>query len=427
MKIVEKQLKKGPLLVMLPIRGINTILSSIWVNTGSIKETEKERGLSHIIEHMVFKGTHKRTAEKIVNDIEYKGGYINAFTSREFTVYYTKMPYTEWKIGIDVITDLVVNPLFPENEWNKEKFVIAEELRNSVDSPDERVFDILYESIYKGHSLSNPIGGYLSDVLSYKRKDLLNYYEKHYHNNNMIIIIVGNFSPKDIVSFIDGKFEDRDSKLDIVEIKKPNFNVPEKLFVKKEDISQSYIAMATPAFSVYDKQRYALSVINTHIGYGMTSVLFQELREKKGLAYSIYSFTDNYKIKGVFGIYALTKRESTDVTIDTIFNILKKLRKRPISNKEMRNIKHMIKGNIMISLDNITEKMTGIAKNYFYYGEYIPVEDILHKIDSVKMKTIENIAEEIFNTDKFTVVSLGSKKPKGFKVINESKDKKTLI
>ncbi len=427
MEIIEVELKNRPLLVLVPMRGFNTVISSIWVNTGSIKEENTERGLSHIIEHLVFKGTKKRNSVDIVKDIEFRGGYINAFTSREFTVYYTKMPKMEWKSGIEIISDIVFSPTFPNKECRKEKSVIIEEILNSVDTPDERVFDILHEVIYKDHSLSNPIGGYISDVSSYSRKDILSYYRKYYNPNNLMIVIIGDVDKDKVVSYIKRIVPENKMSANPINIKDPLFNTGKRFHLMRDDISQTHIALASPGFSVYDKERLSLSILNTHIGYGMTSVLFQEIREKLGLAYSIYSFTDFYRVRGLFGLYALTSNELTDKAIDKILIALKRIRKNPMDKNRLKDIKRMITGNIYISSDNISSRMNSIGKSYMYYGKYISPEEVVNKLKRVKLSDVERVAKDVLNPDKFTIITIGRKVPKNFEVLNESKDKKTYF
>ena len=302
-------LKNGLTIIGEEIPYLKSISLGVWVKAGSIMETKENSGVSHFIEHMLFKGTTNRTSKELAREIDNLGGVINAFTSKECTCFYVKLLDEHINIGIDVLSDMILNSRFDELDIKKEKSVILEELKMYEDSPDDLVYDLLLENIYKDHSLGMNILGDRQSLKNLKRESILDYYNEYYVPNNSIISICGNFKFEEIVKQIEEKFKTWQPKSVDTSTTKPNFN---PCIVKKnKDIEQVNLAINLDAIPMTNNREvYALSVVNNVFGGSISSRLFQKIREEKGLAYSIYSSQTLYEDCGELGIFASTSTEN---------------------------------------------------------------------------------------------------------------------
>ncbi len=396
----------------------NSVSVGFWLNVGSIDETEKESGFAHFIEHMMFKGTKKRSAFDIANDIDKYGAYINAGTTKEYTSYYIKIVYNKIDIALEILTDMLTNSLFDTNEMEKERRVVLEEIYMYEDSPSDVVHDNLLAAMYPMHQLGRPILGTIKSVSAFKKGDILKFYKKYYSTDNLIISVAGKVEHDYVVKYIKNSniFNNRRSikkkreKL-IKETKKINI-------VKEKDLSQINFCLGFPAIPRTDERRYALYVVNTMLGASMSSLLFQELREKSGICYSIYSFTSLFNDTGVFGIYAGTNLKHFPTAIEKIKDEIKKLKRGEISAEKIENVKEHLKGNIALSYDNNDTWMESIAKQMLFYSKYINYKKIINKINNVEQKNVVDMINTVFPDNyEMIISSIGNKKHK--KVISK--------
>ena len=316
-------LKNGLTIVGEEIPYLKSVSLGIWINTGSRLESEKESGVSHFIEHMLFKGTKNRSAKDIARDIDRLGGEINAFTNKECTCYYVHLLDEHINKGIDVLSDMILNSSFDTNDRDTEKFVILEELKMYEDSLDDLSYDLLVENVYPNDGLGRNILGNRKTIRSLKREDILNYYNKYYVPNNAVISICGNFNFEEIVKVIEEKFEQWQEKEVNIEVKEANYT---PCFVtKNKDSEQVNIAINLKAIpEENEKEAYALSVVNNIFGGSTSSRLFQSIREEKGLVYSIYSSQTLYRKCGELGIFASTSKEYLKEVYDLIIKEINK-------------------------------------------------------------------------------------------------------
>lgn len=284
------------------IPSVKSVSIGVWVNTGSKNETEKNNGITHFIEHMVFKGTKNKSIREIAQSIESVGGFMNAFTTKEHTCFYARVLDEYVENAVDVLSDLVQNPIFPAKEIEKEKTVVIEEIKSTEDDPDDQVHEYFEKHLFGEHSLGMPIIGTVENVSSFTRNDLIQFIEDYYTTNNIIVTAAGNIKHEQLLKLVEKYFRKKLSTAVKQETEK--FSKQKKVFKEyPKPIQQAHICTGTVAFSVHSKLRYPALVMNTILGDGMSSRLFQQIREKRGLAYSVYSFLTLMNETGVFGVY----------------------------------------------------------------------------------------------------------------------------
>lgn len=399
-------LKNGLTIVGEEIPYLKSVSLGIWINTGSRLESEKESGVSHFIEHMLFKGTTNRTSKELAREIDNLGGVINAFTSKECTCFYVKLLDEHINIGIDVLSDMILNSRFDELDIKKEKSVILEELKMYEDSPDDLVYDLLLENIYKDHSLGMNILGDRQSLKNLKRESILDYYNEYYVPNNSIISICGNFKFEEIVKQIEEKFKTWQPKSVDTTTTKPNFN---PCIVKKnKDIEQVNLAINLDAIPMTNNREvYALSVVNNVFGGSISSRLFQKIREEKGLAYSIYSSQTLYEDCGELGIFASTSTENIQEVYKYILEEIELIRNEYISPQEIHESKEQLKGSYMLDLESTSSRMMSNGKNLLMRNKVDDEQDIIDYINAVEYDDVVKIIKKVFNTENMGVCIVG--------------------
>lgn len=378
-----------------------------WIETGSRNEIPTFNGISHFIEHMVFKGTQKRSIKEIAQSLESVGGYLNAFTSKEHTCYYARAMDEHLELAMDVLSDLIFSPTFPEKEIEKEKGVVLEELKQAEDDPDDIIHDYFENAIFGSHPLGMPVIGTVESVSSLRRKDLCQYRSQRYTAHNLVIAAAGNIKHDDVVRLATD-YTKKASKGNCQEnqtmgetnIEKPNSKLKEYY----KPIQQAHICLGTLGCNIKSEKRFPMQVLTTLLGDGMSSRLFQNIREKYGFAYAVYSFNNMMLDTGSTGIYINTDKNHIQQCIDLVKKELKKLRKHKISKQDLKRTQAQLKGNLMLSLENIPNRMIRLGSSELYFGELIPIDTIISKIDAVTQNEVLEIAENIFNEDHFVTV-----------------------
>ena len=399
-------LKNGLTIIGEEIPYLKSISLGVWVKAGSIMETKENSGVSHFIEHMLFKGTTNITSKELAREIDNLGGVINAFTSKECTCFYVKLLDEHINIGIDVLSDMILNSRFDELDIKKEKSVILEELKMYEDSPDDLVYDLLLENIYKDHSLGMNILGDRQSLKNLKRESILDYYNEYYVPNNSIISICGNFKFEEIVKQIEEKFKTWQPKSVDTTTTKPNFN---PCIVKKnKDIEQVNLAINLDAIPMTNNREvYALSVVNNVFGGSISSRLFQKIREEKGLAYSIYSSQTLYEDCGELGIFASTSTENIQEVYKSILEEIELIRNEYISPQEIHESKEQLKGSYMLDLESTSSRMMSNGKNLLMRNKVDDEQDIIDYINAVEYDDVVKIIKKVFNTENMGVCIVG--------------------
>lgn len=399
-------LENGLTIIGEEIPYLKSVSLGIWVKAGSIIETKENSGVSHFIEHMLFKGTKNRSSKQLASEIDNLGGVLNAFTSKECTCFYVKLLDEHINIGIDVLSDMILNSCFCEKDIEKEKSVILEELKMYEDSPDDLSYDLLLENIYENHSLGMNILGDRKTLKMLKRENILDYYNQYYVPNNSVISICGNFNFEEIVEKIKDKFKAWQPKQVNINIPRPKFN---PCVVKKnKDTEQVNLAINLNAIPmINDKEVYALSVVNNVFGGSISSRLFQKIREEKGLVYSIYSSQALYQNCGELGIFASTSNENVQKVYKMILQEIELIRKEYISLQEIHESKEQLKGSYMLNRESTSSRMMSNGKNLLMRNKVHDEQEIIDYINNVKYEDIIEIIEKVFNKENIGVCIVG--------------------
>ena len=399
-------LENGLTIIGEEIPYVKSISLGVWINAGSRIEDEEISGVSHFIEHMRFKGTRNRTSKQIASEIDNLGGQINAFTSKECTCYYVKLLDSHIDIGIDVLSDMILNSKFNEDDLDKERSVIIEELKMYEDSPEDLAYDLLTENIYKHDPLGMNIIGTEESLNRLNREKLLDYFNKYYVPNNSVIAISGNFNFDEIINKIEEKFKVWKKRDVNVDIKKAEFK--SCFLTKNKDIEQVNLAMSLEAVPIEsDKEVYALAVINTVFGGSISSRLFQKIREEKGLVYSIYSSQSLYRKCGELGIFASMSNEHLKEVYESIIEEIKIMKKYYLTDQEIKESKEQLKGSYILGLESTSSRMMSIGRSLLLNNKVESTDDILKSIDNVDRETVKIVIDKIFNLDKLGVCIVG--------------------
>lgn len=399
-------LENGLTIIGEEIPYVKSISLGVWINAGSRIEDEEISGVSHFIEHMLFKGTKNRTSKQIASEIDNLGGQINAFTSKECTCYYVKLLDSHIDIGIDVLSDMILNSKFNEDDLDKERSVIIEELKMYEDSPEDLAYDLLTENIYKNDPLGMNIIGTEESLNRLNREKLLDYFNKYYVPNNSVIAISGNFNFDEIINKIEEKFKVWKKRDVNVDIKKAEFK--SCFLTKNKDIEQVNLAMSLEAVPLEnDKEVYALAVINTVFGGSISSRLFQKIREEKGLVYSIYSSQSLYRKCGELGIFASMSNEHLKEVYESIIEEIKIMKKYYLTDQEIKESKEQLKGSYILGLESTSSRMMSIGRSLLLNNKVESTDDILKSIDNVDRETVKIVIDKIFNLDKLGVCIVG--------------------
>lgn len=399
-------LENGLTIIGEEIPYVKSISLGVWINAGSRIEDEEISGVSHFIEHMLFKGTRNRTSKQIASEIDNLGGQINAFTSKECTCYYVKLLDSHIDIGIDVLSDMILNSKFNEDDLDKERSVIIEELKMYEDSPEDLAYDLLTENIYINDPLGMNIIGTEESLNRLNREKLLDYFNKYYVPNNSVIAISGNFNFDEIINKIEEKFKVWKKRDVNVDIKKAEFK--SCFLTKNKDIEQVNLAMSLEAVPLEnDKEVYALAVINTVFGGSISSRLFQKIREEKGLVYSIYSSQSLYRKCGELGIFASMSNEHLKEVYESIIEEIKIMKKYYLTDQEIKESKEQLKGSYILGLESTSSRMMSIGRSLLLNNKVESTDDILKSIDNVDRETVKIVIDKIFNLDKLGVCIVG--------------------
>lgn len=385
------------------VPSVRSVAVGLWVGTGSRDESKELAGISHFIEHLVFKGTKKRDYIEISKSLERVGGYLNAFTTKETTCFYARVLDEHLDIAIDVLTDLVFNPTFPPKELEKEKDVIIEEIKSIEDTPDDAIYEDFDKRVYGEHPFALPITGTEETVRSFTRSVVKTRLETHYATDAMILAAAGNVR--------------HDALLKLAETYVPNarpvskrHREPYSIAVYKpfekrvaKPISQAHLLTGAP-FERNDEAFYATILLNMVLGGGMSSRLNLELREKHGLAYSVGSNFNSGDEVNLFTIYVGTDANKVDKARNLIWRELEKIAEKPISEKELRLSKAQLKGALMMSQESMTARMNHLARDLYYYGRFRSDSEVLERIDAVAPKQIRDVAQSLFKEDRFSTL-----------------------
>jgi predicted Zn-dependent peptidase len=400
-------LDNGLRIVSEKIPYVRSVSIGVWIGTGSRNENKINNGISHFIEHMLFKGTEKRSAKEIAESIDNIGGQLNAFTGKECTCYYTKTLDTHIEIAVEVLSDMLFNSVFAKKDIDIERKVILEEIGMYEDSPEELVHDILSETVWNGNSLGYPILGTQESLGNMDQETIGEYLKQNYTPYNSVISVAGNFDDDKLVDIIKKYFGKWDlKKSEGRDFEKAEFISDSK--IKEKETEQVHICMGFNGIEHGNDKLYTLLAVNNIFGGGMSSRLFQKIREEKGLVYSIYSYPSSYRNAGLFTIYAGMKPEHMPKVSGMIIDEINKLLKNGISKDDLEKSKEQLKGNFILGLESTSSRMNSIGKSELMLERIFSPEEVLEKIDEITMKSVDEIISKIFRLDKMSFTAVGN-------------------
>jgi predicted Zn-dependent peptidase len=410
----KRYLDNGIPVVMEQLKNYRSVIIGIWVKVGSRNESPAKNGVSHFLEHMFFKGTKKRSATDIAVAIDSLGGDLNAFTSRENTVFYVKLLDEYIDKGIELLCDIFLHSTFSEEEVEKEKGVIKEEIKLVEDTPDDYIHDLFSQTVWGNTGLGQPVLGRRDTIKSFGREDLAFHVRKYYGTSDTVVSCAGNFNPDTVMDLLNHHLGSlrRGSEPEL--FSPPCFKSGIAIFPK--DLSETHICLGVEGVPFGSEHRYTISILNTILGSSVSSRLFQEIREKKGFAYSIYSFSSLYIDTGFWAVYAGTGRKRALTVTELIIKEMQGLHDS-ITDIELRRAKDQLKGNIVLGLESTSSRMQSIARQEIYFGRNFSHEEIMKNIESVTIDQVRDLSYRLINNGNMCLTVLGRVKEEDFKDI----------
>jgi predicted Zn-dependent peptidase len=383
----------------------------IWVENGSRHESTRENGISHFIEHLLFKGTERRSAAQIAEEMDAIGGVLNAFTAKEHTCYYAKILDEDLPLAIDLLTDIFLHSVFDRDEIERERSVILQEISQAEDTPDDYIHDLFSLDFFKDHPLARPICGSAETVNSFRRQDFLTFFKSRYRPRRVVVAAAGHLRHEQLVRAFNERLGSvSDSTYDGRSNSQDGDGAPEMqsgIFQHTKSLEQAHLCLGVSGVHQTHPQRYTAYILNTLLGGGMSSRLFQEIREKRGKAYSVYSFSSSYKDVGYLGVYAGTSLEWVEEVVELILKELKQLAAGDIKDEEIRRTQGQLVGSMMLGLESTDSWMSHIARNEIYFGEPITTDEICRGIRAVSRDAVVDLASTLFGSQGIALSLLG--------------------
>ncbi|MEP6887654.1 MAG: pitrilysin family protein [Nitrospirales bacterium] len=383
-----------------------SVTVGIWVNVGSRDEGKGEEGFSHFIEHMFFKGTRTRSAMQISREIDALGGEMNAFTGRETTTFYVKVLDQHLPQALALLSDLFHHAKFASKEIEKEKQVILEEVRMVEDDPEDLAQDWHMEQALNGHPLGRPILGQAAVIRGLSRERLVHFVHAHYHPAETVISVAGNFNVTELVRLLNQCFG-RFTRPQRPQLNRWPSEIHAGLHTRRKPLQQAHVCLGLKGLRLDHKDRYALYALNAAVGGSVSSRLFQEVREKRGLAYSIYSYASSYSDTGTLTIYAATRPREAARVIELVRREMKRVHRQGIDRKELQRVKEQIKGGLMLSVESTQSRMSKLAKDELYHGRYLSLEEMTTEIDRISSEQMLRLAHALFDSESLSVTAIG--------------------
>lgn len=406
--VITKTLSSGVRVVMEQISHVQSVAIGIWVKAGAVDEDPKYAGISHFVEHMMFKGTENRSARQIAADIDKIGGQINAFTGKEATCYYVKAIYSNYQKAADVICDMLNNSLFEREEMNKERMVICEEIKMTQDAPDELSHETVTNIVFKGNPLGKSIIGTPTSLKRITHNVMKDYVRREYTKDNIVISVAGNFDMDEVCEYFETKLPDlcasKPEKSYEIKEYEPGFKTITK------DIEQSHLCLATKGLSLEDERTYAFGILNNIMGGSMSSRFFQNIREQKGLAYSVYSMQGNFSHDGYFNIYAGISHDKIKDAVYGIKDELDILAASGVTEEELESSREQLKASYIFGQENVSGRMFKNGKNILLGNRVKTAEEIIEGYDAVTMEDIERVKEMICDFDRYSAALVTNRK-----------------
>ncbi len=386
---------------------VRSVSVGIWIKSGSRNEHTEQNGISHFVEHMVFKGTKNRSALQIARDVDSIGGNMDAFTSKETICFNIKCLDSNLPVAVEVLSDLVLNPLFNEADIKKERGVILEEIKMDEDNPDYLVHEIFTQNFWKGHPLGLPICGTKDTVKKFNQEKLFDYYRQRFYPGNVVIAAAGRLSHEDFVALVRSKFETLEPKSNGFHPDPPT-SYSKITLRNKKALEQVQICMGVPSPAIADEDRYTGYVMNTLLGGGMSSRLFQRIREEQGLCYAIFSDMNPYRDTGMLGVYAGTSKDTAVKVVKSVVDEFKRLQDDPVPEDELRRAKDQLKGSLMLSLESTMSRMSNLARQEMYFDRFHTMDETIDRVEDVTAEDLFRLSQRLLVPEKIAVTVLGN-------------------
>ncbi|ALX47479.1 M16 family metallopeptidase [Lentibacillus amyloliquefaciens] len=392
--MVEKYTSDNGLRIVLEnIPAVRSVTIGVWVKTGSRNETGEINGISHFIEHMLFKGTSTRSPQDIAEAFDAIGGQVNAFTSKEYTCFYAKVMDTHKEKALEILSDMFFNSTFDEEEMDREKKVVLEEIKMYEDTPDDIVHDILARASYGEHPLGYPILGTEKQLQSFTPESLKHYVSERYIPENVVVSVAGNVD-NSFIKTVEHYFSDFESSAGRSEVEQPKFMAEQ--IERHKDTEQAHLCLGYNGLPLDDENIYSMTIVNNVLGGSMSSRLFQEVREKQGLAYAVFSYHASFLDNGLLTIYAGTGNDQLPLLRETVNQTIDDLVQNGLTDKELTNSKEQLKGNLMLSLESTSSRMSRNGRNELMLNKHRSLDDMITKIDAVDHDKIQQVIDSTF-------------------------------
>ncbi len=405
--IQRTALPNGLTVITEEMKHIRSVSIGIWIKSGSRDEDKQWNGISHFVEHMVFKGTEHRSAQDIARQVDSIGGNIDAFTAKECVSFSIKVLDEHLPIALDVLSDLVLNPVFYTQDIVRERGVILEEIKMDEDSPDYLVHEIFTQNFWKDHPLGRPILGTRDTVKRFEREPVADFYRRRFVPGNVIITAAGSLSHERFVELVTRHFDRMKPKSNGFHSAPPKI-VPKIILRNKKSLEQVQICLGVPSYPITHEKRHSSYILNTLLGGGMSSRLFQNIRERQGLAYAIYSDLNPYRDTGCLSVYAGTSRASATKVVESVVSEFRNLKSEVVPADELRRSKDQLKGSLMLSLESSTARMSNLARQEMYFDRFYGLDELIEKIESVTAEELWHLANQFFQTENVAVTVLGN-------------------
>jgi predicted Zn-dependent peptidase len=407
--VVRDVLGNGLRLTTEAMPHVRSVTIGVWLMRGSRHESSERSGIAHFVEHMLFKGTDQRSAEDLAQAIDSIGGQMDAFTAKEYAGYYIKVLDEHLPVAVDLLADIVLRPAFAPDEIEREKKVILEEIKMVEDTPDDLVHELFIQHFWEGHPLGRPILGSRETVESFGAGSLHDYFRAAYVARNMIVAAAGNLEHGRVRELLEGVFGAVAGEGEAVEAQPPT--VVPRIVTRTKDLEQSHVCLGTDSYPQAHPDRYVTYILNTVLGGSMSSRLFQNVREKRGLAYSVFSGLSAYRDAGNLTIYAGCASEAVPEVIDLCVEELRGLKVRPVPEAELRRAKDHLKGSLMLSLENTASRMSHLARQEIYFNRFFGLDETLEGVERVTSDDVQRVASALFSNGSLGVTVLGPAAP----------------
>jgi predicted Zn-dependent peptidase len=405
--VQKDTLPNGLVVLTEPMEHVHSVSVGVWLRTGSRREPAELNGISHFIEHMLFKGTTRRTAEDIAREVDRVGGMLDAFTSKEMVCFNTRVLDEHLPKAFDVVADMVLEPKFAEDEIEREKSVVIEEIGMTLDNPEDLVHELFTQNFWNGHALGKPILGTPETVSAFTREKLQKWFRQCYVPNNMVITAAGHLEHVQLMGLVAERFAKLAPSTNGTADGKPQ-HAPHVTLRTKHELEQVHICIGAQALPMTDSRRFAVAVLNICLGGGMSSRLFQNIRERQGLAYSIFSELISYRDTGLLSVYAGTSLDTAEKLVRSVLEELRRMKDEPISEEELRRAKDHLKGATLLALEGSGQRMNNLARYHIYFNRHFTAPELIALLESVTAEDVQQLARQFFQSYRLAASVVGN-------------------